>query len=53
MVDAFGEPGEDYPVTAGHRPRRMERITVDEVAEKVERALRDYPRTSPRGQPSP
>jgi heptosyltransferase I len=53
MVDAFGEPGEDYAVTAGHRPGRMERITVDEVADKVERALRDYPRTRPRGQPSP
>lgn len=53
MVDAFGEAGEDYAVTAGHRPGRMERITVDEVAGKVERALRDYPRTSPRGQPSP
>lgn len=53
VVDAFGEPGEDYPVTAGHRPGRMARITPDQVMEKVDRALRDYPRTSERGQPSP
>lgn len=53
VVDAFGEPGEDYPVTAGHRPGRMERITPDQVMERVDRALRAYPRTSPRGQSSP
>lgn len=53
MVDAYGEPGEDYPATAGHRPGRMERITVEQVAGKVEKALRDYPRSSPAGQSSP
>ncbi|HEX2204675.1 MAG TPA: glycosyltransferase family 9 protein [Longimicrobium sp.] len=44
LIDAYGDPGEDYPVTAGHRPGRMERIAVDQVLEKVERALREYPR---------
>jgi heptosyltransferase I len=39
MVDAYGDPGEDYPPSAGHRPGRMERITVEQVAERVERAL--------------
>ena len=36
LVDAFGDPGEDYPVTAPRRPGRMERITVDQVLEKVD-----------------
>ena len=39
-IDAFGDVGEDYPVTAGHRPGRIQRITVDAVAERVARALR-------------
>jgi heptosyltransferase I len=37
MVDAYGEPGEDYPVTAPLRPGRMPRIQVRDVLEKVER----------------
>ena len=40
LVDAFGDPGEDYPVDAPNRLGRMERITVDQVMEKVERALK-------------
>ncbi|HKP75458.1 MAG TPA: glycosyltransferase family 9 protein [Longimicrobiaceae bacterium] len=43
LIDAYGDPGEDYPVTAEYRPGRMERITVDQVVEKVELALRTYP----------
>lgn len=39
MVDAYGDPGEDYPVNTGYRPGRMERITVDAVMEKVRLAL--------------
>lgn len=35
-VDAYGEPGEDYPVSMENRPGRMERITVEQVLEKVE-----------------
>lgn len=53
MIDAYGDPGEDYPVSAEYRPGRMERITPGQVAEKVELALRRYPRTSPTGQSSP
>lgn len=39
LVDAFGEPGEDYPVDAPNRPGRMGRITVEQVMEKVALAL--------------
>lgn len=40
MIDAYGDPGEDYPVSAEYRPGRMERITPEQVAEKVELALK-------------
>ncbi|HLL46584.1 MAG TPA: glycosyltransferase family 9 protein [Longimicrobiaceae bacterium] len=53
LVDAFGDPGEDYSAGAGNRPGRMERITVDEVAAKVELALARYPGSSRSGQPAP
>jgi heptosyltransferase I len=46
MIDAYGDPGEDYPVSADYRPGRMERITVEQVVEKVEKALETYPRSS-------
>lgn len=36
MVDAYGEPGEDYPVSMENRPDRMARITVRDVLEKME-----------------
>ena len=36
MVDAYGDPGEEYPVSREYRPGRMERITVDDVLQKVE-----------------
>ncbi|HEY9449845.1 MAG TPA: glycosyltransferase family 9 protein [Gemmatimonadaceae bacterium] len=35
VVDAYGEPGEDYPVTPAHRLGRMRRIQVADVLEKV------------------
>lgn len=35
MVDAYGDSGEDYPVSREYRPGRMERITVEDVLEKV------------------
>ena len=44
MIDAYGDPGEDYPVSAEYRTGRMERITSDEVAAKVALALSRYPR---------
>jgi heptosyltransferase I len=53
MIDAYGDPGEDYPVSAEYRPGRMERITPGQVAEKVALALRRYPRIRPTGQSSP
>ncbi|HEY0021157.1 MAG TPA: glycosyltransferase family 9 protein [Longimicrobium sp.] len=53
LVDAFGDPGEDYGVSAPNRAGRMERITVEQVMEKVELALRRYRNSSPDGQPSP
>lgn len=36
IVDAYGEPGEEYPVSMENRSDRMERITVDDVLEKVQ-----------------
>lgn len=35
MIDAFGDPGENYGVTMEKRPGRMERITVDDVMTRV------------------
>lgn len=39
LIDAFGDPGEDYPVDAPNREGRMGPITVDQVMEKVALAL--------------
>jgi heptosyltransferase I len=38
MIDAYGEPGEDYPCDMTYRPGRMARITVEDVLGKVARA---------------
>jgi heptosyltransferase I len=40
VVDAFGNPGEDYPPNPEYRRHRMERITVDDVMAKVRLALK-------------
>ena len=37
LVDAYGDPGEDYPISMENRPGRMPRITVNDVLERVER----------------
>jgi heptosyltransferase I len=37
MVDAYGDPGEDYPLDMVYREGRMTRITVDHVMERVSR----------------
>ena len=37
IVDAYGDPGEDYPISYAHRTGRMPRISVRDVLEKVER----------------
>lgn len=36
IVDAYGDPGEDYPISMENRPDRMPRIQVRDVIEKVE-----------------
>jgi heptosyltransferase I len=36
IVDAYGDPGEDYPISMENRPGRMPRITVRDVLEKAE-----------------
>ena len=35
LIDAYGDPGEDYQVTMENRPGRVQRITVDQVREKL------------------
>ncbi|HET7551282.1 MAG TPA: glycosyltransferase family 9 protein [Gemmatimonadaceae bacterium] len=42
IVDAYGEPGENYPITIAHRTGRMPRIQVADVLEKVELWSRHY-----------
>jgi heptosyltransferase I len=37
LIDAYGDPGEDYPISMENRPDRMPRITVRDVLDKVER----------------
>ena len=37
IVDAYGEPGEDYPISMENRRDRMPRITVRDVLDRVER----------------
>ncbi len=35
LVDAYGNPGENYAPTMENRPGRMQRITVDDVMARV------------------
>ena len=42
IVDAYGEPGEDYPISMENRPGRMPRISVDDVLERVQRWKERY-----------
>ena len=35
LIDAYGNPGEDYPVSMENRLGRVQRITVDDVREKL------------------
>jgi heptosyltransferase I len=42
IVDAYGDPGEDYPITMENRPGRMTRIRVRDVLERVERWRQRY-----------
>ncbi|MBC7841017.1 MAG: glycosyltransferase family 9 protein [Gemmatimonadaceae bacterium] len=36
MIDAYGEPGEDYPISMDNRLNRLPRITVDDVLGRVQ-----------------
>lgn len=36
IVDTYGDPGEDYPVSMENRPGRMQRIQVRDVLDRVE-----------------
>ena len=42
LIDAYGDPGERYPVSLEHRPDRMRRITVNQVVEKIDVWSRRY-----------
>jgi heptosyltransferase I len=42
VIDAYGDPGEDYPVSMEHRLGRMSRIGADQVLERVGAALERY-----------
>jgi heptosyltransferase I len=44
MIDAYGEPGEDYPLDMTYRQGRMSRITVEEVAVMLQRWRARYER---------
>jgi heptosyltransferase I len=35
MIDAYGDPGEDYPLNMEYRLNRMPRITVEQVLDRV------------------
>ena len=52
LIDAYGDEGEDYPVSPEYRHGRMERISVDRVVETVRRALERYPRGRASGEES-
>ena len=36
MIDAYGEPGEQYPISMENRTDRLPRITVDDVLQRVQ-----------------
>jgi heptosyltransferase I len=36
MIDAYGDPGEDYPLSMENRPGRMPRISVQDVLARVQ-----------------
>ena len=42
MIDAYGDPGEDYPLDMTYRDNRMPRITVDDVRTMLRRWQERY-----------
>ena len=47
IVDAYGEPGENYPISMENRPGRMARIGVRDVLDRVERWRARYASSAP------
>jgi heptosyltransferase I len=47
LVDAYGDPGEDYPISMEHRLGRMPRITTLDVVAKIRLALARYAKGPP------
>jgi heptosyltransferase I len=47
VIDAYGDPGEDYPIDTRRRPGRMSRIAVRDVLDKVEHWRQRYPARAP------
>lgn len=42
MIDAYGDPGENYPLNMSYREGRMDRISVDDVMRMVQRWQERY-----------
>ncbi|MGH7637986.1 MAG: glycosyltransferase family 9 protein [Gemmatimonadaceae bacterium] len=42
LIDAYGDPGEDYPISMENRPGRMDRIQVRDVLDRVQRWKERY-----------
>jgi heptosyltransferase I len=42
VIDAYGEPGENYPISMENREGRMNRIKTDDVVEKIASWQRRY-----------
>jgi len=51
LIDAYGNPGEEYPITIATRPGRMSLITVHDVLEKVQLWQETYGRERRGGLP--
>jgi heptosyltransferase I len=47
IIDAYGDPGEDYPISMENRPGRMARIETNDVLEKVTLWQRRYAGVTP------
>ena len=46
IIDAYGDPGENYPISMENRPGRMKRIRTSDVLEKVELWRERYAQSS-------
>jgi heptosyltransferase I len=51
LIDAYGDPGENYPISMENRPGRMVRISVRDVLNRVERWRATYAGASARSGP--